>query len=322
MTAAIGEPKAAFRFDQTSGRVTAEEAGSTGDELMATKVPAAPSSSAGPAAEKAPGASGQSVTSAASLPQASTSDSRAVAGIIGISTIDSADTSEQANSAEAATIGGQKPGQQSGTGPEENPKPSAPEVAHSPAPNSTATLLAPHAINVSPSHADSMSQETTASASPPPTALSAWQNYDGGAGRIVRSASLTNSADSAEMHVELRTTALGTLEVHTVVREGSVGAEIRVQGQEAHTLLAAGLPSLERALGERNLRVENIAVYQDHTGGEMSGGAKQDAQSGSSPSPHRQVWPWDSPPQSSQAATGSAEDEDLASPATGLSIRA
>ena len=82
----------------------------------------------------------------------------------------------------------------------------------------------------------------------------------------MRSASLNDSANGAEMHVELRSGALGPLEVHAVVHEGSVGAEIHVQGQEAHTLLAAGLPSLERALGERNLRVENIAVYQDHAG--------------------------------------------------------
>jgi hypothetical protein len=124
------------------------------------------------------------------------------------------------------------------------------------------------------------------------------------------------------MHVEFRSGALGPLEVHAVVNAGSVGAEIHVQGQEAHTLLAAGLPSLERALGERNLRVENIAVYQDHAGGGMSGGEKQDQQPGSSPSPQRQVLPWDSPPQSSSAPSGPFENEELANPAAGLSIQA
>ena len=124
------------------------------------------------------------------------------------------------------------------------------------------------------------------------------------------------------MHVELRSGALGPLEVHAVLHEGSVGAEIHVQGQEAHTLLAAGLPSLERALGERNLRVENIAVYQDQAGGGMSGGERQDPQSGSSPSPQHQVLPWDSPPQPRSAASGSSEDEELANPAAGLSVRA
>ena len=161
-----------------------------------------------------------------------------------------------------------------------------------------------------------------ASSNEPPTTLSAWQNYDGGAGKIVRSASLSDSANGAEMHVELRTGALGPLELHAVVHEGSVGAEIHVQGQEAHTLLAAGLPSLERALGERNLRVENISVYQDQTGGGASGGGKQDPHSGSSPSSQPQVLPWDSPPKAGNPASSSSEDDELANPAPGLSVRA
>ena len=124
------------------------------------------------------------------------------------------------------------------------------------------------------------------------------------------------------MHVELRSPALGPLEVHAVVNGGSVGAEIRVQGQEAHTLLAAGLPSLERALGERNLRVENLAVYQDHAGGEMSGGEKQEPESGSYHPTPQQVLTGDSPPQPSRATSGSSEDEYPANPASGLSVRA
>jgi len=128
-----------------------------------------------------------------------------------------------------------------------------------------------------------------------------------------------DSANGAEMHVELRSSALGPLQVHAVVHEGSVGAEIHVQGQEAHHLLAVGLPSLERALGERNLRVENIAVYQDHAEGGMSGGEKQDQQSGSS-SPQHPVLPWDRPPQPHAAERGPLEGE--ADAEAGLSVRA
>jgi flagellar hook-length control protein FliK len=138
----------------------------------------------------------------------------------------------------------------------------------------------------------------------------------------VRSAALSGSANGAEMHVELRSNALGPMEVHAVLNGGSVGAEIHVQGQEAHTLLAAGLPSLERALGERNLRVENIAVYHDQAGGGMSGGEKQDQQSGSYPSAQHQTLPWDNPSQPSREASSSSEDEELANPTVGLSIRA
>jgi flagellar hook-length control protein FliK len=138
----------------------------------------------------------------------------------------------------------------------------------------------------------------------------------------VRSAALNGSVNGAEMHVEFRSGALGPVEVHTIVNAGSVGAEIHVQGQEAHTLLAAALPSLERALGERNLRVENLSVYQDHTGGAMSGGEKHGQQSGSHPSASHHVLPWDSPAQPHSAASGSFENEELTNPAAGLSVRA
>jgi flagellar hook-length control protein FliK len=115
---------------------------------------------------------------------------------------------------------------------------------------------------------------------------------------------------------------MGPIEIHTVVRDGSVGAEIHVPGQEAHTLLAAGLPSLERALTDRNLRVENIAVYRDHTGGGMSGGGRQDSPSDSSPSPHHQALPWDNLPQPRSTARGSRAGEESANTAAGLSVHA
>jgi flagellar hook-length control protein FliK len=124
------------------------------------------------------------------------------------------------------------------------------------------------------------------------------------------------------MHVELRSGPLGPLEVHAVVREGSVGAEIHVQGQEAHTLLAAGLPSLERALADRNLRVENIAVYQNHAGGGMGGNERQNPQSGSSPSPHHPALLRGNPPQHRENAGSSLEGEESPNPACGLSVRA
>ena len=198
----------------------------------------------------------------------------------------------------------------------------APSLANNLTADTTPNLLTAHAPSVPLTHANTLAPQTPPASSQPPTALSAWQNYDGGAGKIVRSASLSDSANGAEMHVELRSGTLGPLEVRAVVHEGSVGAEIHVEGQEAHTLLTAGLPSLEHALGERNLRVENIAIYQDHAGGGMSGGGEQRSHSESSPSPQHQVLPWDNPPQSRSAARSSSGSEELTDPAAGLSVRA
>ena len=197
-------------------------------------------------------------------------------------------------------------GQQSGS--RSGDKPATPAV-FSPAGNSTpvsdsaANLVAAHATSPPSGHTLTTTPQTSPSNTQPAATLAAWQSYDGGAGKIVRSASLTDSSSGAEMHLELRAGNLGSLEVHTVVREGTVGAEIHVQGQEAHTLLSAGLPSLERALGERNLRVESIAVYQDQTGAGTSGGEQRGQQSGSSPSPPRQSFSWDNSPQADTAAS-------------------
>lgn len=228
------------------------------------------------------------------------------------------------NLPEASSNGQGKSGQQSGS--RSGDKPAAP--VFSPAAGSTAVsdsavnLVAAHTASAPAGHTVTTAPQTPASNTQPAATLAAWQNYEGGPGKIVRSASLTDSPSGAEMHVELRAGNLGPLEIRTVVREGSVGAEIHVQGQEAHTLLSAGLPSLERALGERNLRVESIAVYQDQTGAGTSGGEQRGQQSGSSPSPPRQSFSWDNPPQADTAATRSTEDDDSANPVAGLSVRA
>jgi flagellar hook-length control protein FliK len=237
------------------------------------------------------------------------------------------DGSVQYSSFSDASFSGQgKSGQQSGSGSADNPagaKAFASSLAASQAPDPAGNLLTAHAPTIPANHTiTSTTPPNPSSSTPPGTTLSAWQNYDGGAGKIVRSAAISESATGAEMHVELRSGTLGPMDVHAMLREGSVGAEIHVQGQEAHSLLSAGLPSLERALGERNLRVESVAVYQDHAGGGMSGGEKQDSHGGSSPSPQRQVMPWDAPPLPHSGTKSSLEGEESPDPAAGLSVRA
>jgi hypothetical protein len=244
----------------------------------------------------------------------------------GAASANSGGSGPYADLSDTSPSGQGKSGQQNGASSGDNPAGvttfAAPSIANNLAADSTVNLLAAHAPSIPASPANPSAPPTPPSSPQAPATLSAWQNYDGGTGSIVRSASLNGFANGAEMHVEFRAGTLGPLEVHAVVNAGSVGAEIHVQGQEAHTLLAAGLPALERALGERNLRVDNLAVYQDHSGGAMSGGEKQNQQSGSYSSAQHQVMPWNSPPQSNGAAGGSLEDDELANPAAGLSVQA
>jgi len=234
----------------------------------------------------------------------------------------SGESGAHANLADASTSGQGKSGQQGASGGANPAIAFAPIAANSPAPDPAGNLLTAHTPNVPVSHTNTSTPPMAPSSTQQAATLSAWQNYDGGAGKMVRSAAITESAGAAEMHVELRSGPLGPLELHTVVHDGSVGAEIHVQGQEAHSLIAAGLPSLERALSDRNLRVENISVYQDHTGSGMGGGERQNSQSDSSPSPHHQALPWDSPAPPRNSSKSSLENEDSANPAAGLSVQA
>ena len=308
----------------TSSSVATEVAWQKGNEPEVASAQAPLSSSASPVPSPQVDANSQPPSSATTLRNDAAPQAHSIQSPAAVSA-DSGESAAYANPSDPSASGQGKSGQQSGTASGDNPAvvtPIAPSIATNPAPDSTANLLTAHAPSVPASHTATSAPQIPPSSSQPPATLSAWQNYDGGAGKIVRSASLSDTANGAEMHVELRSGALGPLEVHAVVHEGSVGAEIHVQGQEAHTLLAAGLPSLERALGERNLRVENIAVYQDQAGGGMSGGEKQDSQSSSYTSAQHQALPWDNPPQPSRAASGSSDGEEIANPAAGLSIRA
>ncbi len=316
--------KATLRSAPVPGPAATEAAWQNGNEPTAasTKIPPSPSASPVP--------SQQLVTNSQAGNPATVLQKDAAPEATGIQPSGTAYTNAggsdaHASLADASTSGQGKSGQQNGQTSGDNPAnviTIAPNIAANSAADPPINLLPGHAPSVPSTHANTTTPQAMASSNEPPTTLSAWQNYDGGAGKIVRSASLSDSANGAEMHVELRTGTLGPLELHAVVHEGSVGAEIHVQGQEAHTLLAAGLPSLERALGERNLRVENISVYQDQTGGGASGGGKQDPHSGSSPSSQPQVLPWDSLPKAGNPASSSSEDDELANPAPGLSVRA
>jgi hypothetical protein len=237
-------------------------------------------------------------------------------------TASSAESSASASASDASAAGEDKSGQQSGTGPENNPPtPAVHSIAGSPVPDPAGNLLTTHMPAIPVGHDIPSTPPMPPASTQPASTLSAWQNYDGGAGKIVRSASLTESAGGVEMNVELRSGPLGPLEIHTTVREGSVGAEIHVQGQEAHSILSAGLPSLERALTDRNLRVENIAVYQNQSGGGMSDGQHQGTQSGSHAA-RQQAMPWNAPLQPSHNATDVGAIENSTDTASGLSVRA
>jgi flagellar hook-length control protein FliK len=88
----------------------------------------------------------------------------------------------------------------------------------------------------------------------------------------VSSARFTQQAGNAEMQVRLRSEALGPIAVHTIAKGSDIGASIRVEARDTQVLLANQLSQLERALNERNLRVERLDVLQGFASGGQSDG--------------------------------------------------
>jgi flagellar hook-length control protein FliK len=96
--------------------------------------------------------------------------------------------------------------------------------------------------------------------------------YQAGVQTAVSGARLTQQAGNAEMQVRLRTDALGSIDVHTIVKGSDIGASIRVEARETQVMLASELSQLERALNEQSLRVEHLDVLQGSVSGGQSNG--------------------------------------------------
>ena len=91
---------------------------------------------------------------------------------------------------------------------------------------------------------------------------SGWSTYFGEVGRNREITHLIERLGHTEMRLDLRSEVFGAMALRTVVREGEVGAAIGVETSEARAILTTELPGLERALADRNLRLEHINIFQ------------------------------------------------------------
>jgi hypothetical protein len=134
----------------------------------------------------------------------------------------------------------------------------------------------------------------------------------------VHQARFVGKGDQLEMHVALRTAALGNLEVHTTIHADRVGVIFASEKADLGNALAANLPSLENGVRQHDLRLDTVQFVL-HT--PMSG-------SGFSSTPQHDNRPFHQPvygPQSVIPETGNnvAPEEAVDLPrAHGLSIHA
>ena len=94
------------------------------------------------------------------------------------------------------------------------------------------------------------------------SALDAWGDLAARAGRTVTSAALSAGTDQAKMQVELRTEALGSMQLTASLEGDRVRAVIGVQTPAAHSWLVTELPALHQALSNQNLHLDHVSILE------------------------------------------------------------
>jgi hypothetical protein len=162
------------------------------------------------------------------------------------------------------------------------PSPATPSVLPSASPFQQPTASA---VTGSPQPAPPPPIASAASAaSAPPTTVASTQ--DAAPPSMVENARLVRTAGRTEMHIGLNSDALGSVDMHAVMRNDasgatSVGASITVQDHTTHALLMKELPALQSHLEERNIHVGEITVIPESlsagSGMQQNGGSPQES---------------------------------------------
>ena len=115
----------------------------------------------------------------------------------------------------------------------------------------------------------------------PPEVLPNGQNAAGPEGGPVNTARLLTSPAGVEMRVTLQSDALGAVQLRAVAQAERIDASIGVERADVQSYLRNELPSLQQALNERNVRVEDINVTQNalSSGMALSSGQQSGPQS-------------------------------------------
>jgi len=144
------------------------------------------------------------------------------------------------------------------------------------APSSASLIPAP--TTTSSEHASTVPTLTPPSTAPTQTSLN-FANSEPANTRTVNDAQLVQAAGHSEMRIAMQTDKLGAIELHARVTGDEVGAAITVEKRDAHTVLSIELPTLQQALSEKQLRVDQIALTQGSLSS-TAGGASAYTQQG------------------------------------------
>jgi hypothetical protein len=79
----------------------------------------------------------------------------------------------------------------------------------------------------------------------------------------VKASEIYQRAEGSEMHIAMQTDLLGSLDLRATIHQSALTATISVQRSDVQLLLASELPSLQHALADRNLHVEQISILNN-----------------------------------------------------------
>jgi hypothetical protein len=96
----------------------------------------------------------------------------------------------------------------------------------------------------------------------------------------VQTARLVNGSLQSEMHIDLRTQAFGSVEVHTLVRDNQLGLAVCSERGNLHGFLNSEVPVLQTTFRQQELRLETIRFMDSgaDVGSFLSGGGGQPSQ--------------------------------------------
>jgi len=109
------------------------------------------------------------------------------------------------------------------------------------------------------------SLQAAASSASAPSNGAAWP------GAQVSQAHLFEGTGGAEMRISLNSDTLGPIELQATSEKDRIGAVIAAAKPETQELLTNELPTLQQALSERNLQVQQLTISQGALAGGMSG---------------------------------------------------
>lgn len=153
-------------------------------------------------------------------------------------------------------------------------------TSQNPASNGASAQSTAAAVPIAPNQPAETSAKASAPPAPapsaPPQPFSLPQALPGSLNDVVKASELYQHVGGAEMRIAMQTDLLGTIDLRATLHQSALTATIGVQRGDVQAILSNDLPSLQHALSDKSLRIDQISVMNNSVGGGLDlGGQRQ-----------------------------------------------